>query len=925
MPSSKLIDRHRLSSSSYFSDQLCFPPNPTTTTQKIRNGFLSKETTPDHYGNKPLFLSPMEKFMQMESQAEGFMEPTKPYLNHNWNVNSDTGLCAVGKQEAASYSSASWGATGCDRKERPNLSVQSSSFFIEGEKNNMMGTHYENSLFSSAFSDLFTRKLNLSTESVDAAAHCEEDDLFESLEELEAQTIGNLLPDDDDLFSGVTDRLEYITPSSGRDDMEDLDFFSSVGGLDLGDDRSSILQRNPKDSEGAPNGQMGGSNSSIIGEHPFGKNSSRTLFVRNINSNVDDSELRALFEQFGKIRTLYMACKHRGFVMISYYDIRAAQNAMSALQNKPLRRRKLDIHFSDPKDNTSDKDVDQGTLSVFNLDSTVSNDEIHQIFGVYGEIKDIREIPNRSNHKFIEFYDVRAAESALRALNRSDIAGKRINLEHGTPGGTRCLMQQFSTALHQNDSSTYLQENTSPNDSTTGLSGLVSHGALTYSTVDNETISGVHSAVRAPSSAFLDCKSPGPIPVNISPMLSERLENGLMCRVNSNGHSIELCKGAFGSSGNGSCPLTGHHYMWNNLHSPQPPGVVWPNSSSFVNGVCATAHPSKMHGVPSAPSHMLTTVSAISNHHVGSAPTVNPSLWERQHAYARESAEASAFLPGSLGSTRISNNSLHALEFVPPSIFPGVGGNCVDLQIRSKNVRLHSHHQRCLVIPRRGQMVPTMSTFDAPNERSRSRRTESSSGQADNKKQYELDIERIMRGEDTRTTLMVKNIPNKYTSKMLLATIDERHRGTYDFIYLPIDFKNKCNVGYAFINMTDPSQIIPFYEAFNRKKWEKFNSEKVASLAYARIQGKAALIAHFQNSSLMNEDKRCRPILFHTDGPNAGDQVPFPMGVNVRSRPGKNRTCATEENYYENSLNPESREESSSNGDSSSGSAKELD
>jgi hypothetical protein len=62
-------------------------------------------------------------------------------------------------------------------------------------------------------------------------------------------------------------------------------------------------------------------------------------------------------------------------------------------------------------------------------------------------------------------------------------------------------------------------------------------------------------------------------------------------------------------------------------------------------------------------------------------------------------------------------------------------------------------------------------------------------------------------------------------------------------------------------------------QAFNGKKWEKFNSEKVASLAYARIQGKAALIAHFQNSSLMSEDKRCRPILFHTDGPNAGDPV----------------------------------------------------
>lgn len=33
---------------------------------------------------------------------------------------------------------------------------------------------------------------------------------------------------------------------------------------------------------------------------------------------------------------------------------------------------------------------------------------------------------------------------------------------------------------------------------------------------------------------------------------------------------------------------------------------------------------------------------------------------------------------------------------------------------------------------------------------------------------------------------------------------------------------------------------------------------------------------HFQNSSLLHEDKRCRPILFHSNGALAGEVEQFP-------------------------------------------------
>ncbi len=78
-----------------------------------------------------------------------------------------------------------------------------------------------------------------------------------------------------------------------------------------------------------------------------------------------------------------------------------------------------------------------------------------------------------------------------------------------------------------------------------------------------------------------------------------------------------------------------------------------------------------------------------------------------------------------------------------------------------------------------------------------------------------------------------------------------------------------------------PEYIPALFHRFHAKKWEKFNSEKVCHISYARIQGKSSLVTHFQNSSLLHEDKRCRPIIFRTDGNVAGEQEPFPAGPNV--------------------------------------------
>ena len=832
---------------------------------------------------------------------------------------------------------------------------------------------HESSLYSGSLSDMFSKQLNLLgndllSDQPTAAGSLLGGDPYKTFEEMEADAIHNLLPDEDDLFSGVADELENNSHARTNDDFEDFDLFSSGGGLELeGHEHLSSLKRTS--GLNGDHNYFGGSKGKI----PIVEQPSRTLFVRNINSSVEDDELKTLFEQYGEIRHIYTACKHRGFVMITYHDLRAAQKAMQALQSRPLRTRKLDIHYSLPKDNAPEKDIGYATLMLTGLDSSILNDELKHIFGFYGEIKEIYEYPEIKHHKFIEFYDVRAAEEALRALNRMEIGGKQIKLEpihpslmqqshkvqderdrgHNITGNLQLRQkstvtsgvidsfalengynQRFQSSMQQQPMNGFVDNaffhvNSSTNNSLRGASvGKVSGVSESINLVDAMKFASNPTTFHPHSLPEFHGSLANGSPYNFSTSIPNNAGNiGTAVTEASNGRHIQGISSVRnlaefnggGSLGNGIHTHPGASHMWNgsNLHQQASPNnMLWQKTASFGNN--AQGLP-QMSSFARTPQHMLRTQQM--DHHVGSAPVVTASPWERKISYLGESPNASGFHLGSPG-----NGAFHGSWQMRPmtcsphnNMFSHVGGNGAELSSsagqNSPDLLSHAFY---------GRQHPktTMSKFDPVYEQMinlYSRKSEANTTNNADKKQYELDLGRILLGEDSRTTLMIKNIPNKYTSKMLLVAIDEECRGTYDFLYLPIDFKNKCNVGYAFINMTDPMQIISFYKHFQGKKWEKFNSEKVASLAYARIQGRASLVAHFQNSSLMNEDKRCRPILFQTEGPNAGDMEPFPVGANVRVRPGKSRNAHNEESRIQAPPSTSSTgDESSTNGTDSS-------
>lgn len=146
----------------------------------------------------------------------------------------------------------------------------------------------------------------------------------------------------------------------------------------------------------------------------------------------------------------------------------------------------------------------------------------------------------------------------------------------------------------------------------------------------------------------------------------------------------------------------------------------------------------------------------------------------------------------------------------------------------------------------------------------------------------------------TFTTVMMRNLPNDYTREMLLDLLDSHgFHGHYNFIYLPIDFKRKAGLGYAFVNLATPEaaqRMFAILQGFNR--WQ-YSSTKVLELAWGEpLQGLDAHIDRYRNSPVMHRDvpEKFKPLLFDGDV-----RVLFPPPTKRLQRPRVNARKSPEQ------------------------------
>ena len=122
-----------------------------------------------------------------------------------------------------------------------------------------------------------------------------------------------------------------------------------------------------------------------------------------------------------------------------------------------------------------------------------------------------------------------------------------------------------------------------------------------------------------------------------------------------------------------------------------------------------------------------------------------------------------------------------------------------------------------------------------------------------------IDIKRILYLEDRRTTLMIKNIPNKFKRDLLIKIIDQNFKGAYDLYILPTDANGYKNFGYSFINFTCSYYIPYFYFLFHNKKWSSTNSKKVCEITYSKIQGRNSLLSHYSSKIIYKNSEAKKP------------------------------------------------------------------
>jgi len=131
---------------------------------------------------------------------------------------------------------------------------------------------------------------------------------------------------------------------------------------------------------------------------------------------------------------------------------------------------------------------------------------------------------------------------------------------------------------------------------------------------------------------------------------------------------------------------------------------------------------------------------------------------------------------------------------------------------------------------------------------------------------FDIDPSKILRGEDARTTVMVRNLLGPRARKDFLKFLDIHGLSDrYTFFYMPCKEHRDVRAGFAFINLRSSEDVRKLFSLVQGDAWQQLtkgdSGHKPLAMSYARFQGHDELTAHFSSSVVLHEqDPEKRPI-----------------------------------------------------------------
>ncbi|CCL99860.1 uncharacterized protein FIBRA_01885 [Fibroporia radiculosa] len=667
----------------------------------------------------------------------------------------------------------------------------------------------------------------------------------------------------------------YLTPSSARSQSISSDTDSGYATSPAGSvlDPVSALVKNissvditPRDedanlgSQGLPFDDL----NTISGLYPGGdqsdSNASHFLLIQNVPVDTPGAKLKAIFAPMGDIKGIWVRFQssHR-IVILAFYNVRHAIRAKRQIAGQVLRGLddvRLDAGFVNAerlemiagKSNFIDETDGKVTVSVG--DRRFESANLQKLLSSFGDLMTFGADTHESMFH-AEYYDVRDAENAYRTLNGRNFMGclLRLFIKNDAPsqrtpshsddpfhstGGARSAEYQVSDHLTENPNPD--QQEQSERD-TRCMEGRIRPRSVSAS-----------ENMGAPDAVRRACRG------RESPLEhSRRSSNDLFFDAVRKTSSTPQTPSRPRSISIGPDELAGTARLQRPEFIPAPayPHSYVDSSSLYVPPEYTYVHQTPYSAMPGAYANTAVDAGANSQWTFAAPPVptieycLPPSPRTMYHLSAQKKPSHSEYQRQSSSPT--DTDEYDQTYTTAPRV-------CVRRPSTSQEASFDGAERRLHANP-----GGTPHVISEKNQ---------------------LNVEAIEQGNDMRTTVMIKNIPNKMSDRDLLAFIGKdglpERRVTSDVVC--------CNVGYAFVNFITVGDLLQFAKTQLGVKWNMYSSEKVLQMCYATYQGKEALVEKFKNSCIMDEREAWRPKIFFSDGSNQGLPEPFPPPTHLRRK-----------------------------------------